>query len=79
MYFLLDKAFLCAMLNITARKHFKRGGDDMGTNWEETVNITVREIDQDAWKKFRGICIMEGKTIAEKLNDLLRQTVKEGE
>ena len=51
----------------------------MGTNWEETVNITVREIDQDAWKKFRGICIMEGKTIAEKLNDLLRQTVKEGE
>jgi len=45
----------------------------------EKVNITVRGIDQDTWRRFRGLCLVEGKTITEKLNDLLRQTVKEGE
>jgi len=36
-----------------------------------TTTISVRDIDVRSWKWFRTICLMENKTIAQKLNEII--------
>jgi plasmid stability protein len=36
------------------------------------VSISVRNVDPDLWAEFRILCLKEGKSIAVKLNEVLR-------
>lgn len=42
----------------------------------EKTDITVRGVELELWRLFRGRCVVEGKTVADKLNDLLKQDIK---
>ena len=55
-------------------------------------NLSIRGIDRDVWRQFRGKCVLLGVTVGDRLNqliaeditieattdDLLKQAVKEG-
>ena len=37
--------------------------------------ITVRDIDFEAWKKFKILCLTENITISDKLNEILKKEI----
>ena len=41
--------------------------------------VSIRDIESDTWRLFRAQCVARGRTVAQEINRLLRQAVKEGE
>jgi len=46
-----------------------------GGNMTDTKPISIRGIDEGLWTQFKILCLKEGKTIPEKLTELIKEAL----